>query len=64
VLMLLYFASGIVVAESLWRGLLLSPCMLAGAHVGARAFRQSSERLYRRLALVVLLAAGLYGVMR
>ena len=63
-LMGLFQVAGIVAADSLWRGAVLTPFMLAGALAGARLFRQSSEKLYRRTALVFLLAAGLYGVLR
>jgi len=43
--------------------ILLIPFM-AAAWVGAKLFRQSSEMLYRRVALGILLCAGLYGLLR
>ena len=42
---------------------LLIPFMV-GAWIGSRLFRQSSELLYRRIALGLLLCAGLYGLFR
>ena len=44
-------------------GLLLLPFM-ATAWVGSRLFRASSEALYRRVALGILVGAGLYGLLR
>ena len=34
---------------------------MAGAWVGSRLFRRSSEALYRRVALGLLFCVGLYG---
>ncbi|NJO38027.1 MAG: TSUP family transporter [Rhizobiales bacterium] len=51
-----------------WRPVQLAALMLvpfmAGAWIGSRLFRKSSEGLYRRVALGLLLLAGLYGLLR
>jgi len=47
------------------RGIVLFPVMIAGAWVGVRLFHGlASERLYRNVALVILLATGLFGLLR
>jgi uncharacterized membrane protein YfcA len=50
--------------SALWRALLLTPPFMLSAWLGARLFRQSSETLYRRIALVFLLGVGFYGLLR
>ena len=37
---------------------------MAGAWVGARLFLVASERVFRRVALVVIGAAGLFAIVR
>jgi len=63
-LLALLFGGGVVGQDALWRTLLLLVPFLACAYLGARLFRASSERLYRRVALAFLLAAGLFGLLR
>jgi len=71
-----YFALTLV-ALILWmsaRGLLglgtvktaaiLLPVFMIGAWVGSRLFRRSSEALYRRVALMVLIGIGILGLIR
>ena len=43
---------------------ILLPVFMVGAHVGSRLFRKSSEALYRRVALGLLLVVGCYGLLR
>jgi len=57
-------ASGVVGLDALGRGLVLFPLMLAGAWIGGRLFRFASPRLYRNVALILLLAVGLFGLLR
>lgn len=40
----------------------LLPLFIGAAWLGGRLFRKSSETLYRRIALCILLCAGLYGL--
>ncbi|PJK31316.1 sulfite exporter TauE/SafE family protein [Minwuia thermotolerans] len=54
---------GAFIAEYAVLGALLCPPYLAGAWLGGRLFRQSSERLYRRVAMVFLSAIALYGLL-
>ena len=50
--------------QALRTTLILLPVFMLAAWVGSRLFRQSSEALYRRVALGLLVCAGLYGVLR
>lgn len=63
-LLLVLFGWGVVGVSAFWRALALTPPFMLAAWFGARLFRQSSERLYRRVALGFLLAVGLYGLLR
>ena len=58
------FWSGIAGWDSLARGVVLLPLMLAGSWVGAKLFQPENERLYRNVALVILFAAGAFGLLR
>jgi len=40
------------------------PVFMIGAWIGGRLFRQSSEALYRRVALLILMAIGIFGILR
>jgi len=63
-LLVLMFLQGLLVWKPIQlAGILLIPFM-AGAWIGSRLFRKSSEGLYRRVALGLLLFAGLYGLLR
>ncbi|MEX2519998.1 MAG: sulfite exporter TauE/SafE family protein, partial [Paracoccaceae bacterium] len=42
----------------------LLPVFLLATWVGSKLFRKSNEKLYRRVALTILLMAGLYGFFR
>ncbi len=56
-------ARGLIAGAALGRVALLLPPYMASAWLGSRLFRASSEALYRWTALVLLLAAGLYGLL-
>jgi len=52
-----------VVGWGLW--VVLFPVMVLGAWAGGRAFHGlASERLYRNVALTILFATGLFGLLR
>ncbi len=55
---------GLVTREALWRVGILVPLFMFAAWVGARLFHATSETWYRRVALALLAAVGLYGVFR
>ena len=55
---------GLIAWQALKVTLILLPVFMLAAWVGSRPFRQSSEALYRRVALGLLVCAGLYGVLR
>ena len=71
-----YFAVTLValIAMMSFRGLIESAVVITVAYllpgfilsvwVGSRLFRKSSEKLYRRIALGMLLCAGIYGLLR
>ncbi|WP_416898026.1 MAG: sulfite exporter TauE/SafE family protein [Minwuia sp.] len=49
-------------AAHLVMGALFCPTYLVGAWIGTRLFRQSSEALYRRVALILLSLIAVYGL--
>ena len=54
-----------VLRDALVRAVVLFPVMVLGAWVGGRLFHGlASERLYRNVALVILFATGLFGLLR
>ena len=55
---------GLVSLAAVKQAAILLPVFMAAAWLGARLFRKSSELLYRRLALGLLICAGLYGLLR
>ena len=57
-------AAGLIDGRALLTAVALLPVFMAGAWVGSRLFRRSSEALYRRVALGLLLCVGLYGLLR
>jgi hypothetical protein len=50
--------------DGLARGAILTPSFLLAGWLGARGFRQTSEHLYRRIALLALTAIALFGLLR
>lgn len=63
-LILAIWQQDLITPEALSRGLLFTPFYLLTAALGARLFQASSEQLYRRLALVFLLAVGTLALLR
>jgi uncharacterized membrane protein YfcA len=63
-LLIVMFAADVVGLTALWRALALTPPFMLATWLGARLFRASSEKLYRRIALVFLLGVGFYGLLR
>ena len=61
-LIVLMTISGLISLKVLGLVCALLPGFLLATWVGARLFRQSNETLYRRVALGILLLAGLYGM--
>ena len=57
-------ALGLIGWPAALRALLLLPPFMAAAWLGSRLFRKSSEQLYRRVALGLLVGVGLYGLLR
>ena len=57
-------AAGLIDGGALLTAAVLLPVFMAGAWIGSRLFRRSSEALYRRVALGLLLCVGLYGLLR
>ncbi len=49
---------------AVWRAAMLTPGFVLTTWIGGRLFRQSSEPLYRRVALVFLLCVGVFGLLR
>jgi uncharacterized membrane protein YfcA len=54
---------GLIHLDGAVLGALMMPIYTVAGHVGARQFRQSSEAIYRRLALGILTAIGLFGLL-
>lgn len=64
-LIAIVLAAGVAGWDALARGLVLFPAMALGAWVGGRLFHGlASERLYRNVALAILLATGIFGLLR
>ena len=61
-LILLFFRAGLIGTQELWQALLVALFYMSGAHFGARAFRRTSERRFRRVVLALLLALSVVGV--
>ena len=57
-------ATGLIGWPAVLRALLLLPAFMLAAWIGSRLFRKSSEQLYRRVALGLLVCVGLYGLLR
>lgn len=62
-LLAIMLLGGLVSRPAVWSAALLLPPYMLAAWLGARLFRASSEGLYRRIALLFLLAAGLIGLL-
>jgi len=56
--------AGLIDGTTLWRGLYLLPCLLAGSWLGVRAWSLVSPERFRQLVLVLLLGSGLTLVAR
>ena len=56
--------AGLIDRNAVRTAALLLPVFMAGAFVGSRLFRKSSEALYRRVALGLLFVVGCYGLLR
>jgi uncharacterized membrane protein YfcA len=64
-LVVIVLATGVAGLDALVRGVVLFPVMVLGAWVGGRAFHGlASERLYRNVALTILFATGIFGLVR
>jgi uncharacterized membrane protein YfcA len=63
-LLLMMTARGLIDAATVLRTALLLPGFAGAAWLGARYFYRSTERRYRQLALGLLLAVAVYGVLR
>ena len=55
-------ANGLVQGDTLWRVLLLAPSWMLGLWAGIRLFRHANEVFFRRVALLALVAVGLFGI--
>ena len=56
--------AGLIGVDAIVTAAILLPVFMAGAWVGSRLFRRSSEALYRRVALGLLFCVGMYGLLR
>lgn len=64
-LIVIVMASGVAGVSALIRASILFPIMLLGAWIGGRAFHgMGSENLYRQIALSILFATGMFGLLR
>ena len=64
-LIVIVLATGVAGVEALARAVVLFPVMVLGAWVGGRLFHGlASERLYRNIALAILFATGVFGLLR
>jgi uncharacterized membrane protein YfcA len=64
-LIAIVLASGVAGWDALARAVVLFPVMVLGAWAGGRLFHgMASERLYRNVALGILFATGMFGLLR
>jgi uncharacterized membrane protein YfcA len=64
-LIAIVLASGVAGWDALARAVVLFPVMILGAWAGGRLFHgMASERLYRNVALGILFATGMFGLLR
>ncbi len=56
--------AGLIDGNAVATAAILLPVFMTGAWAGSRLFRQSSETLYRRVALGLLFCVGMYGLLR
>jgi len=63
-LILLMTAKGLITLTPILRAGMLLPIFLLMAYVGSRLFHKSSEMLYRRIILSLLIGVGIYGLIR
>ena len=62
---MIVLATGVAGWEALARAVALFPVMVLGAWAGGRLFHGlASERLYRNVALAILFATGMFGLLR
>lgn len=64
VLLLVLMVMGLLSWPPVLRAALLAPPFLLAAWFGSRLFRQSSEKHYRRIALLFLFVVAAYGLLR
>ncbi|MGI9410007.1 MAG: sulfite exporter TauE/SafE family protein [Hyphomicrobiaceae bacterium] len=63
-LITLMSAGGLIGYQEILRAGLLLPGFLLATWIGSRLFQRSNEQMYRRVAFAILLAAGIYGMLR
>ena len=64
-LIVIVVATGVAGWQALAKAVVLFPLMILGAWVGGRMFASfGSERVYRNVALAILFATGLFGLLR
>jgi uncharacterized membrane protein YfcA len=64
-LIVIVLATGVAGWDALARAAVLFPVMVLGAWLGGRLFHSlANERLYRNVALAILFAIGLFGLLR
>ena len=64
-LIAIVLATGVAGWDALVRAVVLFPVMILGAWAGSRVFHGlASDRLYRNVALAILFATGLFGLLR
>lgn len=57
------YLQGLFAMEVVIRALAICPAYMVGAWAGSRLFRESSEQVYRRVALIFLSMIALYGIL-
>jgi len=59
VALVVYWFGGLITLKTFWVALPMLPTIMLGTWIGEKMFGKASDELYRRIALIFLLAIGL-----
>jgi uncharacterized membrane protein YfcA len=63
-LIVVMLIGGLLMTSTIWTAAILLPPFMLTTWIGSRLFSRANELLYRRIALLILLGAGLYALFK